>query len=201
MEKHSLLGTIGNTPRRCRTTVIAIRSKHLPLGFSAIHSLLVMTFLFILSFLFTSNLSAQTITRQLVGGASGTAEQGTMRLSWSLGEVAVGHWQGKDGSRITEGFQQPNLELMLTQLKKEALVSVAPNPVRDLLNITVLDAQDDNLKMTLTDQQGRTLIRKSSIGLWRNELDMSPYPAGMYFLKVHQGLRGTVQTYKVVKIQ
>jgi hypothetical protein len=125
-----------------------------------------------------------------------------MQLSWSLGEMAVGHWYAKDGAAsITEGFQQPTIQVDLLKIRKDALISVAPNPVSDLLNITVLDAQDDNLKFTLVDQQGRILIRKRSLALWQNELDMSAYPVGIYFLQVHKGLRGDMQSYKIVKIQ
>lgn len=202
MKKHAMPGTQGKTPvvRRTKDSVPSLNP--IPSLGTPFRRLFLLSVVFFFAFASSQTLQAQTIARQLVGGASGTVQQGDMQLSWSVGEMAVGHWVSKDGQhRLTEGFQQPTIQVELLKIRKDALISVAPNPVVDLLNITVLDARDDNLKITLTDQNGRVLVRRQALDLWKNEMDMSPYPAGVYFLQVHKGLRGDMQSYKVVKIQ
>ena len=189
--KNSALRTKGSSISTSVEVESAVGKSMLAIGF---------TILFLISF--SGYLSAQSISRQVIGIAGGSLQQGQTNISWTLGESVIGHIQTKNGNgSITVGFQQPSLKVVDNQLIGDVLVNIAPNPVSDLLNIIVLDPQQDNLKFSLVDAQGRILMPQQKLGAWKNEFDMSAYPAGTYFLRVQNNIGKTSQTYKVLKIK
>lgn len=152
-------------------------------------------------FLNTNQLQGQTIARQVIGITGGSSNTSFGSVSWTVGQTAVKHVKSSDQKySITQGFQQPNIKVLPTHTFANPLVDIAPNPVIDILNVKVLNPQAERTTYTLVDQLGRTLLN-GNLKSWSNELNLSNYPAGTYFLKVHQLDQKKIQTYKVVKVR
>ena len=75
------------------------------------------------------------------------------------------------------------------------LISIFPNPSSGVFNLHA-DNQLENVQITVTDLQGRTLINTLFTG---NEttVDLSNYTQGVYMLQLHSNKE--VQTYKLIK--
>jgi len=75
------------------------------------------------------------------------------------------------------------------------LLNIFPNPSSGVFNVQS-DNQLENVQITVTDLQGRTLINTLFSG---NEttVDLSNYTQGVYLLQLHSS--NVVQTYKLIK--
>lgn len=173
--------------------------KHLPpLGVNlSLFTLLLFSFLSLSS----NQLQGQSIARQVIGITGGSTSTSFGSISWTVGQTAVKHVKSSNQDySLTQGFQQPNIKSTPTHTFANPLIDIAPNPVIDLLNVTVLNPKANQTTFTLTDQLGRTLER-GNLKTWSNELNMSIYPAGTYLLQVYQTEQKMMQTYKVVKVK
>lgn len=146
---------------------------------------------------------AQSISPQVTSNAGGTVQKDGIRVNWTLGQTAVGRWYTTDGrsGSITEGFQQPNIQVTLLSGASDELVSIAPNPVQSVLNLLIRADEQEVLTATLMDPQGRILQRLPELRRGTAQLNMQELPAGMYFLTIHQSGEAPVQSFKVIKIQ
>ncbi|GEM_PF-1325566 len=153
-------------------------------------------------FAFSMPLCSQSLGRQLIGSAGSSGRVGDVQLSWSLGEVAVGHLKAANGAgRMTEGFQQPSL-MPLIEGADPTLVQVAPNPVRDILNIYIPGDSREEWAVTLADVKGRILLRSTGLSAGNSAIDLSHLSAGTYFLSISEAATGhNLQTLRVVKVQ
>jgi hypothetical protein len=145
-------------------------------------------------------LCGQTLSSQVVSNGGNTVIAPQMRLSWTLGEIAVTRWEAPNNSGIlTEGFHQPSIQLSKNTLSNSEVVQIVPNPVRGLLNLKLSSAEHTVFLANLHDSQGRILLKnillKNSI-----EIDMSNYPAGVYFLTIRQTEEAEIQRHKIVKL-
>jgi hypothetical protein len=164
-------------------------------------SLFSLLFIGLLS-LSTTTVQGQSISRQVIGITGGSTATSFGSISWTVGQTAVKHVKSSDQKySITQGFQQPNIQVVPAHTFDNPMVSIAPNPVIDILNITVLNPQAENTNFNLIDQLGRVLISNGNLKAWSNELNLSIYPAGTYLLQVHQADEKMMQTYKVLKVQ
>jgi len=156
---------------------------------------------FLLFFAVSVPLSGQSLGRQLIGSAGGSGRFGDLQISWSLGEVAVGHLKATNGTgRLTEGFQQPRL-MPLNEGVDPTLVQVAPNPVKDVLSLYIPGDATEEWIMTLGDVNGRTMLRRTGLTTGNSEVDLGQLPSGVYFLTIAREANGEVrQTIKVVKL-
>lgn len=75
---------------------------------------------------------------------------------------------------------------------------IAPNPVSELLNISV-DNLSDNLDMTIYDTRGK--IVEASQFNQNLTIDVSQYPGGQYFITLRNSLKKLVQTGNFVVIE
>ena len=79
------------------------------------------------------------------------------------------------------------------------MVKIAPNPVREILNISAIFTDRPSYFAKLVDVQGRILMADFKIS-GNAEIDMSAYPAGVYFLSIRQPGKPGIQTYQVIKL-
>ncbi|MEM6380558.1 MAG: T9SS type A sorting domain-containing protein [Bacteroidota bacterium] len=151
---------------------------------------------------FAVDLMSQTIARQVVGFAGGTSTIANgITMNWSAGETFVQHIKSTDQTnRVTEGFQQPIILPRNLSANQVTLVKIAPNPVKTLLNINVLSTNQNDLRFSLTDVQGRLLINREKLVDYNFELDFERYAQGVYFLHIYNQKKLAVQTEKIVKI-
>ncbi|WP_373551758.1 T9SS type A sorting domain-containing protein [Haliscomenobacter sp.] len=143
-------------------------------------------------------LGAQSLSPQVLSNAGSTIVTPEMRLSWTLGEVAVSRVPGNAGS-LTEGFHQPSLQVNQISFGELQMVQVVPNPVRSMLNLISISDDQEVYLANLQDAQGRVLIKDLKLR-GKAEIDMSAYPAGVYLLSVHKSGSSLIQNHKVVKL-
>jgi hypothetical protein len=61
-----------------------------------------------------------------------------------------------------------------------------PNPVSDVLHISFTLDQEDATEMTITDWQGRSIIKRSIEGhQYNDQLDLSDLSSGLYLLRIN----------------
>lgn len=156
---------------------------------------------FVLLFCFSVPLNAQSLGSQLIGSAGGTGRTGDLQISWSLGEVAVANRNAANGEgRLTEGFQQPRL-MPLSEGMDPSSVQIAPNPVRNILQIYLPGDTKVEWTLTLNDVTGKTLLRRTGLTVGNAEMDLSAFPSGVYFLGLSRNTTGEIgQTLKVLKL-
>lgn len=146
---------------------------------------------------------AQSISRQVIGVAGGNATISSTRnriqVSWTVGEPIVGKAvASNDQAQVTIGFQQSDPSILPPATNDKLLVDISPNPTPDLINVTLLDPAQRDLRLTLTNTSGQVLLPNVLIEYWKNEVDLSRLPPGIYYLNVFDQ-EATYQTYKIIK--
>lgn len=138
------------------------------------------------------------------GGESGTEK---IRIEWTLGEFAISSLATPNGW-LTEGFHQPHLQVVSVPAtpispshaaKPSLKISIAPNPVQDILNIRLQRKQDLSMQLRLLDANGRLLLQREILAPNQLELNLAKYPDGLYFLQFHQRDGTALKTFKVSK--
>ena len=82
---------------------------------------------------------SQTISKQVIGPAGATYENGTNKLSYTAGEVVVGAMTSEDGSIQLGNGYYPSLDLSTLNTEAPELqlqVKVYPNPTTETIFIT-----------------------------------------------------------------
>ena len=82
---------------------------------------------------------SQTISKQVIGPAGATYENGNNKLSYTAGEVLVGAMTSEDGSIQLGNGYYPSLDLSTLNTESPELqlqVKVYPNPVTEAIFIT-----------------------------------------------------------------
>jgi hypothetical protein len=77
----------------------------------------------------------------------------------------------------------------LGSLNIDDIMSVYPNPTSDKLYLRLVDRMDKDVKVTVMDLLGKSILTESLNGkvLQAQELDLSKQPSGIYLLKVEAG--------------
>ncbi|WP_207492761.1 C25 family cysteine peptidase [Aridibaculum aurantiacum] len=83
----------------------------------------------------------------------------------------------------------------LVTIGKNIQVSMYPNPVKDILNISINNNGNSLIQLRMVNTYGQTLWVHKAAGITR--LDMTSWPAGMYMLIVDDGK--SIQSFKVQK--
>lgn len=149
--------------------------------------------------LFFTNLNAQSLSRQVIGVAGGTIDYNSAKISWTVGESIVGMSTATNHSvSVNAGFQQPELSILPQAKESVFSLSISPNPTPDLLNIVLLDPSQEDLQVSLTNSAGQALVANLLLNPWKNEIDLTRFPAGIYFLKV-SGQKNESEVFKIIK--
>jgi hypothetical protein len=169
--------------------------KHLPGIFYALC-------LFFSIFLGTGTAEAQ----QVVSTAGNHSENGTVQLSWTVGEPVI--FTYSNGSNIlTQGMHQS--KLTITAIKEIELsglgISAFPNPVNECVNLKVSHLSSDKpdemwkeFSFQLYDINGKVLMQKEIVGT-ETIIQMDSYAPSTYFLKVIIDKK-IVKTFKIIKL-
>lgn len=152
----------------------------------------------IVVFLFISfGLQAQSISLQLIGNGGESAPVDNISLSWTAGEAFIGTMKATDRAvRMNVGFQQPNITILPQATEHSLPITIFPNPTPDLVQVTLLDPTVQDLKLTLTNVDGK-ILQPVILLTNKHELDLSSYPAGIYFITIKD--KDLRQVHQVVK--
>jgi Secretion system C-terminal sorting domain len=162
-------------------------------------------FLLIIALAFSGYLFPQSISPDVVASAGDYFSNGTVSISWTLGEVAT-ETIGNGTNILTQGFQQPNYTSVIgavpTYLNPKFEVSLYPNPSTDYVKLTIKGNDDFELQVSLYDAIGRQLLTsKIAAGVTDKTIDMSSYHSGIYFVKISQTNGEGLKTIQVAKIK
>jgi len=134
-------------------------------------------------------------------GGSKSAPGGSWYIGWTLGETITSTWKSADGSTtLSSGLQQ---KVTLTDVEVtpgwDVKVVLFPNPVGTILTIKFNEPVDKTISLYLLDINGKVILSdKIEETSPDKQIDMEAYPAGVYLLKLIEGVR--TNTYKVVKL-
>ncbi|WP_425412675.1 T9SS type A sorting domain-containing protein [Lewinella cohaerens] len=80
------------------------------------------------------------------------------------------------------------------------MISIAPNPTSDLVNIDFFTPDTDTYTITVTNMVGQTISESQPYleeGNQRQNIDFSNFDNGIYFLSISNGTESSV--YKIIK--
>jgi hypothetical protein len=150
-------------------------------------------------------LSAQSLSRQVIGSAGSYQEAGNLKLSATVGEAA--YTKVIEGTlTLFQGFQQPdgddpvNLE---DGLPVEVSYQIYPNPTADRLHVKVRTSQPITLRFRLLSVKGQVVpvppdqLRGS--GDLSGSLSLQGLPAGPYLLQITDAQGQVVKHHRILK--
>jgi Secretion system C-terminal sorting domain len=155
---------------------------------------------------FAVSANAQSLSPTVISPAGEVDQIDNISLEWTIGELAISTYQF-DGQMLTEGFHQPLLSIERIAPPKDGAddnleVIIAPNPVKHVLRVEVIDSQERILEFQLFDVRGALVERIKMDAYTQNfEIDMSGYTSGFYVLRVVGSESHTLlDAFKVAKI-
>jgi hypothetical protein len=139
-----------------------------------------------------------TISKQVIGPAGATYENGTNKLSYTAGEVVVGAMTDEDGSIQLGNGYYPSLDLSTLNTESPELklqVKVYPNPVAEAIFIT--HPTEQYFEVRITDISGKQLLQTTHQK--QQPLSVQTLTTGTYFVTVTTKESKQTNTYKIIK--
>lgn len=147
-------------------------------------------------FLWASLVCAPFFCYSQVNVYSSAAEntQNDLTMSHVIGNVV--NLESEDGMLSTGALVQYRVAVVTgTEITDVSLLSVYPNPTKDVLVLTTGEMK--GLTMSLTNEEGKLLI-SSSVRDSATSIDFSQYASGLYHLTLRLGSK-IVKTFSIVK--
>ena len=154
----------------------------------------------ILAFLFygLSSYAQPTISKQVIGPGGQTFENGNNKLSYSVGEVAVGAMTDNDGTFQLGNGYYPSLNLSTLNTETPELqlqVKVFPNPAQEVIYIT--HPTEQFFEVRITDISGKQILQTALQK--QQSLGVQTLTTGTYFITVMTKESKQTNTYKIIK--
>ena len=141
---------------------------------------------------------SQTISKQVIGPAGATYENGTNKLIYTAGEVVVGAMTDEDGSVQLGNGYYPSLDLSTLTTETPELqlqVKVFPNPVAEAIFIT--HPTEQFFQVRITDVSGKQNLQAAHQK--QQPLSVQTLTTGTYFVIVTTKDSKQTNTYKIIK--
>jgi len=127
------------------------------------------------------------LTPSVIASGGGDAETGNLRVSWTIGDLAVATLT-EGNLMITQGFQQP-FDVGVGTNPAETLweISLYPNPVKDVLMIRFGMEQPADFLIEVRDMTGRILSVREQRHVLPGQvlrINTSEYSEGIYVMKL-----------------
>ena len=145
-----------------------------------------------------SSYSQPTISKQVIGPGGQTFENGNNKLSYSVGEVAIGAMTDEDGSYQLGNGYYPSLKLSTLTTETPELqlqVKVYPNPVTEAIFIT--HPTEQSFEVRITDISGKQILQTAHQK--QQPLSVQTLTSGTYFITVTTRDSKQTNTYKIIK--
>ena len=151
------------------------------------------------SLLFGGLCWGQSLSPTVISSGGGYQQGARASLSYTIGEVATQTYRG-ERVILTQGFEQSGLIITsLADLLPELQLQLFPNPTASWLSV-LLPEGGNGLSFLLVDGRGRILRELSSAAPGSTaRVDLTAYPAGIYFLRALTTDRTAVKTFRLVK--
>lgn len=150
-------------------------------------------------FLFVGCLSfSQSTSKQVIGPGGQTFENGNNKLSYTVGEVAVGAMTDEDGTYQLGNGYYPSLNPSTLNTETPELqlqVKVFPNPAKEVFYIT--HPTEQFFEVRITDASGKQILHTSHQK--QQPLSVQTLTTGTYFITVTTKESKQTNTYKIIK--
>lgn len=146
--------------------------------------------------LFSGIVSAQSISKQVIGAAGKTQTNNNLKVSYTVGEPVVGLMTA-GGNQLGNGYY-PALNLQALSIEDNVLdlqLRVYPNPTSQSLYVSHPDM--NSFGITIVDLNGKQLY--SGTINKEEPLDVSNYTQGMYLITIENTTTNKKNTYKIIK--
>jgi len=154
---------------------------------------------FFLAFLLLSLSSySQSISKQVIGQGGQTFENENNKLSYTVGEVAVGAMTDEDGTYQLGNGYYPSLNLSTLNTESPELqlqVKVFPNPTKEVIYIT--NPTEQFFEVRITDVSGKQILQTAHPK--QQPLNVQTLTTGTYFITVTTKDSKQTNTYKIIK--
>ena len=155
---------------------------------------------FILAFLLLgfSSYAQPTISKQVIGPGGQTFENGNYKLSYSVGEVAVGAMTDEDGTYQLGNGYYPSLNLSTLNTESPELqlqVKVFPNPTKEVIYIT--HPTEQLFEVRITDVSGKQILQTAHQK--QQPLNVQSLTSGVYLLTITTKDSKQTNTFKIIK--
>jgi hypothetical protein len=157
-----------------------------------------MRYLFLAFLMLSLSSYSQIISKQVIGPGGQTFENGNNKLSYTVGEVAVGAMTDDDGTFQLGNGYYPSLNLSTLNTETPELqlqVKVFPNPTKEVIYIT--HPTELSFKVRITDISGKQILQTQHQK--QQPLNVQTLTTGTYFITVTTKDSKQTNTYKIIK--
>ena len=147
----------------------------------------------------------QSLSPTVIASAGDYFDNGTVSISFTVGEVAVTTLEAGDVI-LTQGFQQP-FELDVTGVKDQEIswsVRTYPNPVKENLHVKFTLESPEGFTIVVMDLTGKKVFIKKYDQVQPGEvkdIDFQNYAPGIYLVSVTSNDKSVRKIYKVQKVK
>ena len=141
---------------------------------------------------------SQSISKQVIGPGGQTFENGNNKLSYTVGEVAVGAMTDEDGTYQLGNGYYPSLDLSTLNTETPEMqlqVKVFPNPTKEVIYIT--HPTEQFFEVSITDVSGKQILQTAHQK--QQPLSVQTLTTGTYFITVTTKDSKQTNTYKIIK--
>ena len=141
---------------------------------------------------------SQSISKQVIGPGGQTYENENNKLSYSVGEVAVGAMTDEDGTYQLGNGYYPSLNLSTLNTETPELqlqVKVFPNPTKEVIYIT--HPTEQFFEVRITEVSGKQILQ--TVHQKEQPLSVQTLTTGTYFITVTTKESKQTNTYKIIK--
>jgi len=138
----------------------------------------------------------QTAAQEVISSGGDYYNNGTVSLSWTLGEPVTETIT--DGTNIlTQGFQQSKLSATeIFNINSDNFnISLFPNPTQNFINLKTSDFE--NLSYNISDINGK-LLKEGKLISESTEISVKKLPAAVYFFTIFDN-KQIIKIFQVVK--
>jgi hypothetical protein len=161
--------------------------------------------IFCFCILFFNVLNGQTpsFSSKVIASAGQYREVGTIGINYTIGEPLI-RMATTSSNIFTFGFNQnENITNATVEIEGKTIdVKLSPNPVKDILTITLSGKIDMPLTWQLSDIMGRQLhAQRTLAGQSQCIIPMDNMPTGTYLIQFIDQKGNFLQAFKIVKSQ
>ena len=100
------------------------------------------------------------------------------QFGFTCGDIAIITQEFTNTGYVLPAY---NCELSVNETSKKDLIAIYPNPVSDILNISVKISKDE--KVEIYNMEGRKVL-ETTIGKGKNTVNVTNLPTGNYILSI-----------------
>ena len=142
-----------------------------------------------------------TFSSKVFASAGQYKEVGAISVNYTIGETLV-QTTTNGATTLTFGFNQPEsiTNAVVDINGKKIDINLSPNPVKDILHLSLSGNIDVPLTWTVSDVAGRQWAQTlTTVGQQAHDISLSNVPIGVYIVQAQLQNGALVQTFKVVK--